>query len=132
MKKKTPYSKKELEEFKKLLLEKKAKIIQDLQEANAESSGVLNEPGDLADMATELLTQEFNLSLTETEKQVLQDIDEALERIKNGTYGICVDTGEVIPKARLKALPEAKRTAAAQEKYDKLMKSRRVTTRMNL
>lgn len=125
MKKKTPFSKSELEDFKQKLLEKKAKLIADLQETSAELNEKTGEPGDLADMATELLNQEFNLSLSEQEKQMLQDIDEALERIENKTYGICVDTGEVIPKARLNAIPEAKRTAKAQELFDKLSHSRR-------
>lgn len=122
---KTPFTDEELEEFRQLLLEKKARILREIQEQREETSHTPEDTGDLADLATDLLEKELNLSLTETERQILQDIDEALERIANKTYGICVDTGEIISKARLRAIPEAKRTLQAQEKYDKFMREQR-------
>lgn len=122
---KTPFSDEELEEFKKLLLEKKARILREIQEQQEETSHSPEETGDIADLATDLIERELNLSLTETERETLLEIDEALKRIANKTYGICVDTGEVISKARLKAMPEAKRTLAAQERYDKMMREQK-------
>jgi len=120
---KSPYTKKELQEYKELLLEKKAILLKEIKEQSDEVvNEKLDEPGDLVDMATELLDQEMNLSLTTSEISTLKEINEALERIEKGTYGICVDSGEVISKVRLKAVPEAKRTLEAQEKYDKKVK----------
>ncbi|MDH4198837.1 MAG: TraR/DksA family transcriptional regulator [Spirochaetia bacterium] len=117
---KSPYTKKELQEFEQLLLQKKATLLREITEQSEEvANEKFDEPGDLVDMATELLEQEMNLSLTTAEKQTIKEIDEALARIKNGQYGICIDTGEPINKTRLKAVPEAKRTLEAQEKFDK-------------
>lgn len=120
---KTPFTKKELQEFKELLLEKKATLLKEIQDQSEEVvNEKLDEPGDLVDMATDLLDQEMNLSLTTAEMNSLKEIDEALMRIENGSYGVCVDTGEPINKVRLKAIPEAKRTLEAQEKFDKKLK----------
>lgn len=128
---KTPYSAKELAEFKELLLQKKARLIQEIQGKQAElTSTEKEEVGDLADLATELIERELNMSLSESDRARLEEIDAALERIKNKTYGICVDTGEVISKARLKAVPEALRTLAAQEAYDRAQKKRKAVSRI--
>lgn len=123
---KSPFTKKELQEFKELLLQKKATLIKEIQGQSDEvANEKLDEPGDLVDMATELLEQEMNLSLTSAELNSLKEIDEALERVENGTYGLCIDSGEPINKARLKAIPEAKRTLEAQEKFDKKLKDQK-------
>ena len=122
---KSPFTKKELEEFKQLLLEKKARLLKEVQEQQDTAVNKSDEPGDVVDMATELLNQELNLSLTTSEIETLNEINAALERIEKGVYGLCIDTGEPINKVRLKALPEAKRTLEAQEKFDKKQKEMR-------
>ncbi|MDH4262575.1 MAG: TraR/DksA family transcriptional regulator [Spirochaetia bacterium] len=128
---KSPYTKKELQEFKELLLDKKSVLIKEIQDQSEEvTSEKLDEPGDLVDMATELLDQEMNLSLTTAESNTIKEINEALERIEKGTYGICIDSGEPISKARLKAVPEAKRTLEAQEKFDKKQKDQKKRSSM--
>lgn len=123
---KSPFTKKELDEFEQLLLDKKAVILKEIQKQEEEVSQESDEPGDLVDMATDLLEKELNLSLSETERHSLIEIDEALERIKNKTFGICVDSGEVINKTRLRAVPETKRTVTAQEKFDKKTKEKKI------
>ena len=126
---KSPFTKKELDEFKELLLNKKAMLIKEIQEQSDEViNEKLDEPGDLVDMATDLLEQEMNLSLTTAEVNSLREIDDALERIEKGTYGLCIDSGEQISKVRLKAVPEAKRTLEAQEKFDKKQKDQKKRT----
>ena len=117
---KTPYSKKELDEFKSLLQEKRARVLKDIvnqQNTNHESS--MSTHGDVVDVATGYLEKELSISLSNTDKEILELIDQALERIDSKTYGICIDTGEVIGKSRLKAMPEAARTLTAQEKMDR-------------
>lgn len=71
-----------------------------------------------ADTATELEEREKQMLLIENAKSRLDEVNEALERITKGTYGVCVDTGENIPLDRLEALPYAKRTVEAQEKVE--------------
>lgn len=127
---KTPFSAKELTEFKDQLMEKKTYLIKEIQGKQDElTAGDKDEVGDMADLATELIERELNMSLSESDRARLEDIDAALTRIKNKSYGICVDTGEVINKARLKAVPEALRTLAAQEAYDRQARKRKMMSR---
>lgn len=127
---KTPFSVKELNEFKEQLLEKKAHLIKEIQGKEEElTSSDKDEVGDMADLATELIERELNMSISESDRARLEEIDAALKRIKDKTYGICVDTGEVINKARLKAVPEALRTLAAQEAFDRQQRKRKVLNR---
>jgi DnaK suppressor protein len=62
-------------------------------------------PIHMADVGSDNYEQEFTLGLMENEEQVLEQIEAALERIEEGTYGICIDTGKKIPKTRLNAIP---------------------------
>lgn len=127
---KTPFSAKELTEFKDLLLEKKARIIKELQGKEEQlTNSEKEEVGDMADLASGLIERELNMSLSESDRANLDNIDAALNRIKEKTYGICVDTGEVINKVRLKAVPEALRTIAAQENFDKQLRKRKTLAR---
>jgi RNA polymerase-binding transcription factor DksA len=59
----------------------------------------------MADAATDEFDHNLALSLLSSEQAALYEIDEALSRIKNGTYGICEITGNRIPESRLNALP---------------------------
>ncbi|SCB74483.1 transcriptional regulator, TraR/DksA family [Fictibacillus enclensis] len=87
-----------------------------LQESTGEISSVDSHFGD---MGSELYDREMAMALDENQEEILEDINEALQRIEEGTYGKCVDTGEEIPYERLKALPYAKRTVEAQAVADK-------------
>jgi YteA family regulatory protein len=66
-----------------------------------------NHPGDLG---TELYEREKDISLYEHLRSELTDVNEALQKIENGTFGICEISGEEIPYERLEALPTAKTT----------------------
>ncbi|GEM_PF-1676439 len=130
--KKTPFNAKELTEFKVILLEKKKRILNEIsQKTNETFNTPPEETGDLADLATDLLDREMNMTISVQEQAILREIDEALERIENKTYGVCVDTEEIIDKNRLKAVPEAKRTLKAQEKFDKKIKEKKITSGVN-
>jgi YteA family regulatory protein len=61
----------------------------------------------LADTATETYDRELDYTLEENEERLLSDIDAALKRIDNGTYGTCTNCGKQIPEGRLEALPWA-------------------------
>ena len=61
--------------------------------------------GDTVDAAIDLAHHEINSQLAELESRELAQIEKALERMQNGTYGICEVTGKTIPLARLQALP---------------------------
>lgn len=71
----------------------------------------------MADSATEYVDRQTQIAETNLNKEQLKEIDEALERMRKGTYGICIDTGKEIPFERLKAIPYTKRTIQAEKKH---------------
>lgn len=119
VKRKSVLTKTELEQFRKMLLAKRRSLIGDMngmesealrlnrQEAGGDLSLMPDHP---ANIATDNFEQEFTLGLLESERTLLQEINEALERIDAGTYGICLGTNEPISKPRLMARPWAKYT----------------------
>lgn len=92
-----------------------------LDESMRESTGEITTGigNHLAEGNAERVEREQEQTFEQIDEKLLGEIDEALARIEEGTYGTCVDTGEEIPYERLEALPYAKRTAQAQEKFDK-------------
>ncbi|MCA9183609.1 MAG: TraR/DksA C4-type zinc finger protein, partial [Planctomycetales bacterium] len=62
-------------------------------------------PADIADLGNNMLEENNSLLLMDNEEVVLAQIEEALERINEGTYGACTECGGRIPKLRLNALP---------------------------
>ena len=80
------------------------------------SGGLSNAPSHPADLGTDNFEQEFALSLLQNQEQVLQEIGDALDRIKKGSYGRCEECDTVIPKARLQALPYARHCVACARK----------------
>ncbi len=107
MAKATPkYDKKVVTEMKNALLEKKNSLLQKLNtwEDKSSPSG-LKEMGDFADMASEINEETLSSVLTENEIDLLNQIEDALNKIEKGSYGICEGTGKKIPLARLKAIP---------------------------
>ena len=65
------------------------------------------EPDDEAALATDNATKELTVATLERERRALEEIEAALERMKNGRYGLCAFCGNPIPDARLRALPSA-------------------------
>ncbi len=116
--------KKELDIYKKMLFQLRAKIAGDLQQIEGDTlSG--NQPShagelsDVADMATDNYDRELNIGLASNEQQLLNDIDIALKRIEDGTYGTCEIYGTSIPKKRLLAMPYTRLSMKAQEEEEK-------------
>ena len=69
---------------------------------------------DVADMSLQDVSSEIEYRLSERESQMVADIDQALLRIDEGSYGVCARCGKVIPDARLEAVPTARYDAACQ------------------
>jgi RNA polymerase-binding protein DksA len=116
-KRKRAFTKDDIEVFKRALLEKRREILRNvtefedeaLKKSRLDASGDLSSmPIHMADLGTDNYEQEFALDLMGSERKLLKEIDEALQRIEEGTYGVCEGTGKPIRKARLKAQPWAK------------------------
>ena len=110
------FTKAELKEYKERLLGLRARLRGDvsqmadsaLKKNRSEGNGVLSSmPIHMADLGSDNFEQEFTLSLMETEEGTLGDIEAALERVEDGTYGVCEECGVKIPKKRLNAIPYA-------------------------
>ncbi|MEM7167630.1 MAG: TraR/DksA family transcriptional regulator [Planctomycetota bacterium] len=112
MAKKLP--KRDLEFFRNLLLEKRSRLSGNLTSVSKSAEGAATGSGDAADLGTEASETETLLSLLENNTSALREIDKALERIDEGTYGICDVTGEPIGRERLKAIPWTRFSIEAQ------------------
>jgi DnaK suppressor protein len=115
---KTKLDRKELNYYRDLLLMKRRELIGDLNSMETEAlrsgSGNLSHmPIHMADIGTDTNDQDLMLGLAETERRQLREIDGALQRIEDRTFGVCQLTGESIPKTRLEAKPWAKYTVEA-------------------
>ena len=107
-------SKKDLEFFKNLLLTKRKKVVKNLEylRSTVLDSTTKEASGDhssysfhMADQGTDAMEREKAFLFAARDEKYLKQLDDALERIENGTYGICRVTGKLIPKERLMAVP---------------------------
>ena len=114
-KKKSPFDKKFLDAQKQLLLDERAAYTKsaDLYRQEADSLVADREPGDVqfdeesGEGDTVAVERERDLALSAQARAAVEQIDAALARIANGTYGLCAVSGLPIPKERLKAIPWA-------------------------
>lgn len=91
-----------------------------LKHSNREDSGDLASYGNhQADAGTDTFDRDFALSLVSNEQDALNEIEEAIMRIKDGSYGVCEVTGEPINKERLAAVPFARFSVEGQAEYEK-------------
>ena len=116
---KTKLTKKELDEYRALLLVKRRQLfgmLSGMEDEALRSSGgnLSNMPVHMADMGSDVYDQDFTLGMAETERAILAEIDAALQRIEDKTFGVCQMTGKPISKARLDAKPWAKYTIEAE------------------
>lgn len=112
-------NKKEKQEFRKTLLEKKERIVHKLSQVMTESKEVeANVAQDLVDKAESSYTKEFLLSLSDTEREQLMLIDEALRRLDRDGFGLCQQCGQEISKKRIEALPWTPTCINCQQKAE--------------
>ena len=110
---KVRYSDEELAEFKELILEKLARARKDLELLNENVAGKGNNADDTAptfkllEEGSNVLSKEENSQLAARQYKYIQNLENALIRIENKTYGVCRMTGKLIPKERLRAVPHA-------------------------
>lgn len=104
----------DLDHYRNLLLAKRRELLGDMSSMEREAlrsttgSNLSNLPIHMADMGTDNYEQEFTLGLVEKDRVLLREINQALAKIQDGTFGMCEGTGRPISKARLEAQPWAK------------------------
>lgn len=117
-----PLKKTEIQKFKKRLEEMRQQMMQIVKGATEEVKADQKSKGysqHQADEGTDDFDRTINLEVTNKEFSILRQIERALEKIDEDTYGVCDLTGEEIPMKRLEAVPYATMTVKAQEKFEK-------------
>ena len=110
---------KRIKTYREKLLQKKQEILEAYNK-NKTYGMAADEEGaqDIADKATNSYTKEFLFSLSNTERDMLQLVDEALLRIDDHRFGYCVVCEDEMDKKRLEAVPWAQRCISCQEKQE--------------
>lgn len=121
-------SKKDYKYFESLLMEERKKIIYNLMNLDTsdlaeQKSGTGEDISDYAETGTDAFDIQVALSLASEESQKLQEIEEALAKIKNGTFGICEMCKCPIPRKRLEAIPHTKYCLQCQNEFEKQQES---------
>jgi DnaK suppressor protein len=109
-----------IEKFRQRLLAKRKELLNGVRGSNVkslESTG--EEIQDIADQASSAYTKEFLLSIGDTERRLLKQVDEALYKIRQEKFGQCEGCGEMIGERRLEALPFARLCIACQEEEER-------------
>ena len=108
---------KDIRHFRERLMEERKNLLDELEwvETNYLGSSQRDSTGEvsghtthLADMGTDSIERDKAFLIGDTRGEVLEDIDEALEKLGNGDYGVCESCGEAIARDRLEAVPYAK------------------------
>ena len=110
---------KKSEHFKKKLLEKKSelyRVVSMTEQYGREADG--DSTQDVADKAANSYTKEFLFSQSSNERYLLQMVNEALNRVEDGTFGVCVACDNEIQQKRLEAVPWARHCINCQERQE--------------
>ncbi|MBW8049343.1 MAG: TraR/DksA family transcriptional regulator [Cytophagales bacterium] len=115
------YSEEELKEFEQIILDKIDAARKELNALKEELSKKNDRGTDATASAVKVLEdgadsleKEKLGQLAARQQKFLQQLENALVRIKNGTYGVCIETGKLIPKERLRAVPHTQHTIEAK------------------
>lgn len=122
-------TKPEILKYKKLVLDQKKKLLAEFlhikedalnpKESQREASGDLSGYSyHMADMASDQYEKDFLLRLAQDEREKLYAIDDAIKRIEDKTYGICLKCSKPIKKIRLKAMPQAAHCLKCQQEEE--------------
>jgi DnaK suppressor protein len=125
---KSKLNKKDMAEYKKLITKRKHEILDaidhisedTLKKSQKDASGdISGYTFHMADVATDNYDREFSLGLASNDRQMLYELDDALKRIDDGSFGVCEECKTALTKARLKALPYARLCLNCQQKREK-------------
>jgi RNA polymerase-binding protein DksA len=124
LKGKTPFNKKDLEHYKQILLRKRAELMGDVENmegaALKDTSGSLSHlPQHVAEAGSDAYDQSLALDIADVDRKLIKEIDDAIGRIADGSYGLCLLTGKPINKERLEELPWTRHSIEAAREHEK-------------
>ncbi len=112
--------KRELERYKKRLIEKRSELLERVRRVrSSEADQGEEKAADMGDRALSSTSRTLLNQLSASERGILKRIDKALERMEDGTYGRCLNCSQKIQKGRLDAVPWARFCIECQEKLDR-------------
>jgi DnaK suppressor protein len=118
--------KKFMADLRQQLLEMKTKLLEEMElESKAEREGNKDEGLDTYDLASEERDREINFILSDRERSKVKNIDDALERMEEGTYGVCDSCGLEIAEERLTAMPFTRLCRDCQQDQEREARSQR-------
>ena len=112
----------QMKELKELLERKKEEVLEDIKRGLEEQLHSEREVGDIVDMSTDEILRTFEMRIRDREAKYLKKVEKALQKIEEGTYGICENCGECIGYERLKLRPVAElciKCKLEQENYER-------------
>ncbi len=116
----TARSRDEVDSYRKALMDMRQKLLAGISESPVPEALVTQtDIGDLIDQAGDERDRELSLLLSGRDKEKLLAINEALEKLSEGDYGICEECGEKIGPGRLKVMPLARLCVSCQSKFEK-------------
>ena len=111
--------KKRLEYYKKKLVTRREELLRNIARTEEEGRAADDDPTvDLADKAANSYTKEFLFGQTNHDRSTLQLIEDALKRIRENQFGLCVNCQEEVQQKRLEAVPWARHCISCQEKHE--------------
>lgn len=122
-----PLTEEELEEFRHLLLAKRQEIVQRMRQRDKdELFHPITEPGDTGDVAQDISEQFLEARMAERDAKLLREINHALSKFDDGTYGYCEGTDELIGRGRLRSRPWTRYSVAYKEEIEVGRRERRL------
>ena len=114
----------DIEKLKKTLLDMRNDLLNDVNQT-ADSSKNMGSDGvqDIGDVSSNTYNRQILLSLNDGQRRMLKDIDDALDRVKEGEYGLCVDCGDPINMKRLEVRPQARYCVDCKTDLEKGLKA---------
>jgi len=110
----------QIKKYQQLLLDKKHELMTSVSEEEREGrDAVTIEAKDYGDMATEAYGQEMSFAISDAGRRALKEIEDALLRIRDGSFGNCEKCNKPIDEARLEAVPHARMCLSCQESTEK-------------
>ena len=107
-----------VQQFKNELNRRKSELLAQITRTELQARATAERPTDPGDKSADTLNREFLFAQTDASRQSLRRVEEALDRIREGTFGECEECGGPISPARLKAIPWARNCVRCQEKLE--------------
>ena len=108
------------EQFRRRLLQAREQIIDQMKQRDGSAQEIgQNGIQDIGDESVTIYNRHLLLSLSENEREKLLEVDEALDRIEDGSFGMCEECGEPISLKRLEVMPNARYCIKCQEELER-------------